>query len=252
MSSEDFYYDGSTDPFTIPAKGSLTKHVLYTKRGDADGVWGSVARTYGYDSFGNRIWAVDGSGSRTEWDYIPVTERLPRYFATGGHPADTRFVTTTGYDLVCGLRSSRTDANGIVESFSYDAFCRPFGYTHSGFGRYVNTRYENEGNPTLQAIATYEPRSSAGSEVVKRTYFDGLGRPWLAQSPGEPGTGLVRANQTAYDARGNVALVSLPFFSNETPQWTVNSYDWQDRVVRTANPDGSARTSEYQAHAVNP
>ncbi|MBK5571506.1 RHS repeat-associated core domain-containing protein, partial [Ensifer sp. SSB1] len=231
---------------------------LYTKRGDADGIWANIFRTYGYDSRGNRIWAVDGAGSRTEWDYdstytmFPVKERAPRYFATGGNAADTRFVAATGYDLVCGLPSSKTDPNGIVETFGYDPFCRPFSYTHSGSGRYVNTRYDNEGDPALQAVRTHEPRSSTGSEVIKRTYFDGLGRPWRSQSPGEPGTGQVRIVDTAYDARGNAAKIAHPRFADETAQWTVNSYDWQDRVVRTANPDGSVRTNQYQAELATP
>ncbi|MBD9623998.1 hypothetical protein IB279_13705 [Ensifer sp. ENS06] len=256
--SEDFYYDGSSNPFTPPTKGNLTKHLLYSKRGDADGIWGAVARTYGYDGHGNRIWAVDGAGSRTEWAYeptyevFPVTERGPRYFATGGNAADTRFVTSTGYDLVCGLPSSKTDPNGVVETFGYDPFCRPFSYIHSGSGRYVNTRYENEGNPGQQAIVTLEPRSSGG-EQFKATYFDGLGRPWLSSAPGEPGTGLVRVtSETVYDARSNVAQSSFPRFYGEAPQWTVNSYDWQDRVVRTVDPDGGARTNQYQIELGTP
>ncbi|AHK47396.1 YD repeat containing protein (plasmid) [Ensifer adhaerens OV14] len=252
LRSEGLYYDGATDAMTPPTKGNLTRQVAESKRGDNDGVWANVVRTFGYDSWGNRIWAVDGAGSRTDWDYdptyalYPVTERSPRYFATGGNAADTRFVTTTGYDLVCGLPSSKTDPNGIVESFSYDAFCRPFGYTHSGSGRYINTRYENEGNPAQQAIATYEAFSNGGGEQIKRSYFDGLGRPWLSSAPGEPGTGLVRITETVFDARGNVAQTAFPRFFGEAPQWTTNSYDWQDRVIRTTNPDGSARTNQYQ------
>ncbi|MBV7518870.1 RHS repeat-associated core domain-containing protein [Ensifer sp. ENS12] len=257
--SEDFEYDGSNNAMVPPTKGNLTRHWLYTKRGDADGIWGSIARTYGYDSRGNRIWAVDGAGSRTEWDYdptyamFPITERSPRYFATSGNVADARFVTNTSYDLVCGLPSSKTDPNGIVETFGYDPFCRPFFYTHSGSGRYVNTRYENEGNPGQQVIVTREPLSSGGGEQFKATYFDGLGRPWLSSAPGEPGTGLVRVtSETVYDARSNVAQTAFPRFYGEAPQWTVNSYDWQDRVVRTANPDGSARTNQYQAYVATP
>ncbi|KQW41103.1 hypothetical protein ASD02_36205 [Ensifer sp. Root1252] len=255
LRSEGLYYDGATDAMTPPTKGNLTRQIAESKRGDNDGVWANVVRTFGYDTWGNRVWAVDGAGSRTDWDYdptyalYPVTERSPRYFATGGNAADTRFVTTTGYDLVCGLPSSRTDPNGIVEGFSYDAFCRPFGYSHSGSGRYVNTRYENEGNPGQQAIATYEPLSNGSGEQIKRTYFDGLGRPWLNSAPGEPGTGLVRITETVYDARGNVAQSAFPRFYGQAPQWTVHSYDWEDRVVRTANPDGSARTSQYQVYS---
>ncbi|WP_210336735.1 toxin TcdB middle/N-terminal domain-containing protein, partial [Ensifer sp. ENS05] len=254
LQSESFYYDNSTDPLTPPTKGNLTVHLLDTKSGASDGVWVTRGRTYGYDGHGNRVWAIDGGGSRTEWDYdatyatFPVTERTPRYFATGGNAADTRFVTTTGYDLVCGLPSSKTDPNGIVETFAYDPFCRPFSYTHLGSGRYVNTRYEKEGNPGEQVIVTTESLSNGSGERFTGTYFDGLGRPWLGSAPGEPGTGLVRITmEAAYDARGNIAQTAFPRFYGEAPQWTINAYDWQDRVVRTVNPDGSARSNHYQA-----
>ncbi|AHK47397.1 YD repeat containing protein (plasmid) [Ensifer adhaerens OV14] len=254
LRSEVLYYDGAADALTPPTKGNLTQQIAESKRGDSDGIWTNVVRTFGYDGHGNRIWAVDGAGSRTEWDYdptyalFPVTERSPRYFATGGNAADTRFVTTTGYDLVCGLPSSKTDPNGIVESFSYDAFCRPFGYSHSGSGRYVNTRYENEGNPSAQAIATYEPLSNTDGEQVKRTYFDGLGRPWRMLSPGENGTGQPRITDTVYDARGNAAQTALTRFADQAAHWTINFYDWQDRVIKTVNADGSEQHHEYNAY----
>ncbi|MBD9598129.1 hypothetical protein IB270_35550, partial [Ensifer sp. ENS05] len=256
---EAYLYDGNPDSLAPPAKGNMTGLWRATRLGSADGDWRPSYASYGYDSRGNRIWAVDGAGSRTEWDYeqtyglFPVTERGPRYFATGGNAADTRFVTSTGYDLVCGLPSSKTDPNGIVETFGYDPFCRRFSYTHSGSGRYVNTRYENEGNPGQQAIVTHEPLSNGGGEQFKASYFDGLGRPWLSSAPGEPGTGLVRVtSETVYDARSNVAQSSFPRFYGEAPQWTTNSYDWQDRVVRSVNPDGSARTNQYQAYVATP
>ncbi len=123
--SEVLHYDGAGDAAAPPAKGNLTGHLLYSKRGDADNVWKSVSRNYRYDSRGNRIAAVDGAGSRTEWEYdttygmFPAKERGPRYFATGGNAADTRFVTGIGYDLVCGLPSSKTDPNGVAERFVF-------------------------------------------------------------------------------------------------------------------------------------
>jgi RHS repeat-associated protein len=247
-----FFYDNAhADNLKPPVKGNLTWENEFSALAPA---YPAVNRFHSYDSYGNLIATVDRAGNRTEWDYdtslhlFPVTERSPRYFASGGNAADTRFVTTTSYDLTCGLPSSKRDPNGIVESYTYDPHCRPFGYTNSGSGHYVNTRYENEGNPAQQRIVTYQPLSNGGGELIKSNYYDGLGRLWLAESPGEPGTGRGRITETAYDARGNAAHTALPRFYGEAPQWTVNSYDWQDRVVRTVNPDGSARTTGYQVY----
>ncbi|AHK47401.1 YD repeat containing protein (plasmid) [Ensifer adhaerens OV14] len=254
---ENYYYDNLTATSQAPTKGNLTRQSRVAKAGDVDGIWTRRDSTYGYDAVGNRVWQVDGAGSRTEWDYdttyrlFPVKERSPRYFATGGAAADTRFIATIAYDLVCGSPSSKRDPNGVVESFIYDPYCRPYEYKHSGTGRYVKTRYENEGKPATQAIATYEPRSSGAGERLTRNYYDGLGRPWRVQTPGEP-AGSARVTDQAYDARGNVAKVSVARFANEAAQWTVNSFDWQDRPVKSVNPDGSANSRQRKIYLQAP
>ncbi|PDT00522.1 hypothetical protein CO666_29945, partial [Rhizobium chutanense] len=184
----------------------------------------------------------------------PVAERAPRYFGNGTLTADSRFVSTTSYDPVCGLPATKTDWNGIVETYTYDAYCRPYGYVNAGSGNYVNTRYENEGSPTTQAVVTTSPRTNGSGEVFSRTYYDGLGRPWRVETPGASATDPARITDTVYDARGNVQKTSLIRFKaaateSETIQWTVNSYDWQDRVVKTVNPDSSQKLYQYAAQS---
>ncbi|MFS8146340.1 RHS repeat-associated core domain-containing protein [Rhizobium sp. BR 249] len=250
-SYEEYLYDGATAIATPPVKGNLTQKVAYMSVGST---LRSSPTSYGYDTYGNRISEVDAVGNRTEWDYdasyhlYPVVERGPRYFANGMLAADSRFVSTTSYDLVCGLPATKTDWNGIVETFTYDVYCRPYGYTHSGSGNYVNTRYENEGNPTLQAVLTYSPRTNGSGEVFSRTYYDGLGRPWRVETPGASATGPTRITDTVYDSRGNAYATAFPRFSNETAQWTIRSYDWQDRVIKQLNPDKTSATYNYYTY----
>ncbi|EUB98383.1 RHS repeat-associated core domain containing protein-containing protein [Rhizobium sp. CF080] len=247
---EALYYDGSADNAAPPTKGNLTILRSY-KAVEPTSV--SHNEVFTYDAYGNRVSHVDGAGSRTEWDYdatyhlYPVTERAPKYFATGGQPADTRFVSTFTNDVVCGKPATKVDWNGVTETFTYDPFCRPFNYAHSGTGKYVNTRYDNEGNPALQSVTVYEPLSTGTGDVHIRTFYDGLGRPWRVQTPGETASGQRRITDTSYDARGNVWQTAFARFANETAQWTVNSYDWQDRVVKTVNPDGSQKNYSYAA-----
>ncbi|GGG23562.1 hypothetical protein GCM10010924_61400 [Rhizobium wenxiniae] len=254
LSYEGFYYDGfgccSAPP---PVKGNLTIWDPVHKYGGVDGVWASRPVVYGYDGVGNRISQTDADGSRTEWDYDPqyqlrvVAERAPRFFATGGQPADTRFVTTSSNDNVCGKPSSKTDWNGIVETYAYDPFCRPFEYAHSGTGKYVHTRYENEGNPGTQAVVSYEASTSNGLvDLFTRIFYDGLGRPWRVQTPGDAVESPTRLSDTLYDARGNIKQTTFARFENEPAYWAVNSYDWQDRLTRTLNPDGTQKTYRYQ------
>ncbi|WP_189343808.1 MULTISPECIES: toxin TcdB middle/N-terminal domain-containing protein, partial [unclassified Mesorhizobium] len=154
-----FYDNQHADNNTPPTKGNLTWMADYND------LYGTPQKAthqfFAYDSYGNRISASNGLGHKTEWDYdatyhlYPITERAPRYFATGGQSADTRFVSSATYNPVCGLPATKTDPNGIVKTFTYDPFCRPYQVSQSVTGAYVATRFENEGNPGLQSIATY-------------------------------------------------------------------------------------------------
>jgi RHS repeat-associated protein len=251
---EGYYYDNNFDPAVPPMKGNLTHISQLTKEGSVDGVWATKWSTHGYDSYGNRTSAIDGEGSRTERDYdatyhlYPVTERAPKYFATGGQPADARFVSTFTNDVVCGKPATKVDWNGVTETFTYDPFCRSYDYNNLGSGKYVKTRYANEGNPVLQSVAVFEPWSSGTGDFYTQTYYDGLGRPWRVQTLGDTTSGPTRVVDTVYDARSNVAKTSFAYFANETAQWTINSYDWQDRVAKTVNPDGSAKTFYHYIH----
>ncbi|WP_198175555.1 toxin TcdB middle/N-terminal domain-containing protein [Rhizobium sp. NXC14] len=253
-SKEEYLYDDATAVATPPVKGNLTQKLAYMSVGSTPRV---SPTSYAYDAYGNRVSETDALGNRSEWDYdtsyhlYPVAERSPRYFANGSLAGDSRFVSSTTYDLVCGLPATKTDWNGIVETYTYDAYCRPYGYVNAGSGNYLNTRYENEGSPTTQAVVILSPRTNGTGEVFSRTYYDGLGRPWRVETPGASATGPTRITDTVYDARGNVRQTSLVRFNaaTETPQWTVNSYDWQDRVIKTVNPDSSQRLYQYAAQS---
>ncbi|MGG7536633.1 RHS repeat-associated core domain-containing protein [Rhizobium sp. 12,4] len=256
-SKEEYLYDDATAVATPPVKGNLTQKLAYMSVGSTPRV---SPTSYAYDSYGNRIAETDALGNRSEWDYdatyhlYPVAERAPRYFANGALTGDSRFTSSTTYDLVCGLPATKTDWNGIVETYTYDPYCRPYGYVNAGSGNYLNTRYENEGSPTTQAVVTSSPRTNGTGEVFSRTYYDGLGRPWQVETPGASATGPVRITETAYDARGNVQKTSLVRFKAaatepETIQWTTNSYDWQDRVIKQVNPDTSQKLYQYAAQS---
>lgn len=240
------YYDGSTDVWAVPTKGNLTLALSF---GDVYSTPQKMTRQYfAYDSFGNKIAASNDLGQRTEWDYdatyhlFPVTERAPRYFATGGQPADTRFVSTATYNATCGLPATRTDPNGIVKTFTYDPFCRPYQVSQSVTGAYAKTRFENEGNPATQALVKYTPLPNGAGEDFTRSFYDGLGRVYRVETPGETAAGARRIAETDYDPRGNVLRTAFPRFVGEAAQWTTNSYDWADRLVTTVNADASQRT----------
>ncbi|WP_164755338.1 RHS repeat-associated core domain-containing protein [Mesorhizobium sp. M7A.F.Ca.US.014.04.1.1] len=147
---------------------------------------------------------------------------------------------------MCGLPATKTDPNGLVKTFTYDAFCRPYQVSQSVTGAYTKTRFENEGNPATQALVKYTPlpngASGGAGEDFTRSFYDGLGRVYRVETPGETAASARRIAETDYDLRGNVLRTAFPRFVGETAQWTTNSYDWADRLVKTVNPDSSQRT----------
>ncbi|QPC95068.1 hypothetical protein GA829_09285 [Mesorhizobium sp. INR15] len=248
MGYDETYYDGNAGAnATAPTKGNITR-----KRSFAD-YYGSpqkeVNQYFAYDTYGNKISATDGVGDKTEWDFdatyhlYPVTQRSPRYFATGGQAADTRFVSSATYNPVCGLPSTKTDLNGVVKTFAYDAYCRPWQVSQSVTGAYAKTRFENEGNPATQALVKYTPLPNGASggavEDFTRSYYDGLGRVYRVETPGETAAGPTRIADADYDPRGNVLRTAFPRFVGDTAQWATNSYDWADRLVKTVFADAS-------------
>ncbi|MER9554386.1 toxin TcdB middle/N-terminal domain-containing protein [Mesorhizobium sp. M0323] len=241
---DETYYDGNTGANAAPpAKGNVTR-----KRSFSD-YYGSpqkeVNQYFAYDTYGNKISATNGLGHKTEWDYdatyhlYPVTQRSPRYFGTGGQSADARFVSSASYNAVCGLPATKTDVNGLIKTFTYDPFCRPYQVSQSVTGAYAKTRFENEGNPATQALAKYTPLPNGAGEDFTRSYYDGLGRVYRVETPGETAAGAKRIADTDYDLRSNVLRTAFPRFVGDTAQWTTNSYDWADRLVKAVFADAS-------------
>ncbi|MCP9229980.1 hypothetical protein NMG46_06935 [Mesorhizobium sp. LMG 17147] len=241
---DETYYDGNAGANnTPPAKGNVTRKRSFSDYYSAPQK--EVNQYFAYDLYGNKVSATNGLGHKTEWDYdatyhlFPVTQRSPRYFATGGQSADTRFVSSATYNAVCGQPATKTDVSGLVKTFTYDPFCRPYQVSQSITGAYAKTRFENEGNPATQALAKLTPLPNGAGEDFVRSYYDGLGRVYRVETPGETAAGAKRIADTDYDLRGNVLRAAFPRFVGETAQWTTNSYDWADRLVKTVYADAS-------------
>ncbi|MES0092521.1 RHS repeat-associated core domain-containing protein [Mesorhizobium sp. M0030] len=245
-------YDGQVDA-APPVKGNLTQVRSYSDYYSSPQK--ASYQYFAYDSYGNKIAAANGLGHKTEWDYdatyhlYPITERAPRYFATGGQTADTRFVSTATYNPTCGLLATKTDPNGLVKTFTYDPLCRLYQVSQSATGAYAKIRFDNEGNPATQALVKYTPlpngASGGASEDFTRSYYDGLGRVYRVETPGETTAGARRIAETDYDLRGNVLRTAFPRFVGEAAQWTTNSYDWADRLLQAVNPDSSQRNYSH-------
>lgn len=242
-----YYYDGQAAYTSPPTKGDVTRKQI--RKSHALGQ--IIYENFTYDSWGNKLSALDGAGNRTEWTYdamrhlFAVAERSPRYFANGSLPADTRHATSASFDDVCQQPLTRVDLNDVTHTYAYDAFCRLIDYRNTGTNFYRLISYFNDGAPANQSWVVYEPLPNAAGSSYLASYYDGRGRVWLEQKRGETASTPVRRTQTIYDARNNVARKSHPYFNGETPQYTETTYDWNDRPITVTHPDGASRTNFY-------
>ncbi len=251
---EYYYYDGATSNTASPVKGDLTRRLVYADypvAGPTSLQW----EYFGYDGYGNRIRSVDAEGCATETDYdplyhlFPVSERLPKYFACRGRPADSRFVVNAGFDPVCGGWQTRTDINNILHTLSRDAFCRPLDSVNTANGFTTRLRYYDDGDPNLQRIDVLTPLPGGTAFATVSSHYDGRGRTWLDVSNGATDSAPRRVTKTTFDARGNVEGRTHPHFAGEVALATSHSYDWADRLVSTINPDGTIRSFAHGLQA---
>ena len=245
-------YDPSV-PFPPPAPTGNTSWNQPPTRGDANETqdWLDTESRFisaqaGYDTQGNVTVTLDPLGRRSEIDYdttynlYPIAARNPLYFAPAN---DTRHQTSTSWDFVCGVPEVATDLNGNTTTTQYDALCRPI-RTDLPDGGFAITDYVSIGTPTAQYIQTETPPAGGTGNVWSRTYMDGFGRPWRSTARG-PTAGQDITADTAYDARGNVASQTAPYYTGDPVYTTSFDYDALDRPTRITHADANWVETAY-------
>lgn len=264
------FYEGMTD-WDQPALSCQKETVGQWISSTSSWAWSSFA----YDAYGNQTVAVGPEGQRSEQDYdttnrLFVTEtRLPKYFGSG---ADSRFKSTTQWDMACGVPTQVTDINGGNTTSVYDPLCRITRKVKPG-GNYTTTLYDIgtadaaapggiRADAVGQLIETQRPAPHAstddddwanpgstinnGTDIVwSQQYLDGFGRKWSDWNEGVVVVqGQPKDFQTqtfAFNKRGNVKYhTQLRFSGAEPAQWTNYTYDPLDRLTRITHPDGNS------------
>src|SRR5262249_31884607 len=95
-----------------------------------------------------------------------------------------------------------------------------------------------------QYIEEQSPAADGSGNQWVRTYFDGLGRTTQVVKKG-PATGQDIYVDTTYDARGNVAKQSRPYYQGGTVYNTTTNYDALNRVTKITRPDGKFVQTSY-------
>ena len=240
-------------PFPPPAPTGNTSWNQPPTRGDANEIqdWLDTESRFisaqaGYDIYGNVTVTIDPLDRRSEivydttYNLYPVAARNPLYFAPAN---DNRHQTSTTWNYVCGVPEVATDLNGNTTTTQYDALCRPT-RTDLPDGGFTLTDYVSIGTPTAQYIQTETPPAGGTGNVWSRTYMDGFGRPYRSTARG-PVAGQDITADTAYDARGNVASQTAPYYTGDPVHTTSFDYDALDRPTRTTHPDANWVETAY-------
>jgi RHS repeat-associated protein len=229
-----YRYDLAASWEQPPTKGHVTETEKWL---DAESRW-TVAPTR-YDSRGNVISVMDATNRQTQIAYDPAYQIYPQTVTNPAGEAET-----TLWDPVCGLPSQHTDANAQVTAFQSDALCRRTraDMPLSGFEA---TFYRDFGDPSRQRVVVERPPAvSGGSNQWTAQHFDGLGRGFYALAKGPSQSQSILSVRT-FNARGQIASQTAPYYAGGAPYATTIGYDALDRVVAVTHPDGHSVGKSY-------
>ncbi|MDE2385444.1 MAG: VCBS repeat-containing protein [Alphaproteobacteria bacterium] len=245
LQSESRFLDGASSTATPPTACDATQFSSW----QSGSTW--VGGGASFDGFGNQTGKWDAVGfTRQVYDaalnlYVVETDLPPYWLAT----PDTRFKTTATWDYVCGQPLTQTDLNGQVTSFQYDALCRETTRWLPG-GAWTATYYVGFGSTASWAQYVDSVQYPAGGQSAGNNhvdYLDGFGRSYAKRIDATASTHIFTA--TTYNARGQVASQTAPYFDSDPQNVTSFTYDALDRPIKTTNPDGTSTTTSYYVPA---
>jgi YD repeat-containing protein len=204
---------------------------------DTTNAW--VATTMTYDTSGNIASVTepptgDGLVRTTTTEYDSTFKTYPTKVTNAlGHAVQRSYNAD-------GLIAAVIDVNGHSTAATYDVFGRKVGETRADGGT-TSYSYMNYGDPWSQANWT---RTTVGSQVLESAeLFDGAGFKYRVSTSGDEGRTV--CVDSAKDAAGRTAQVSLPHFCGEPARWTTTTYDIAGRPSTVSAPDGNVTTYAY-------
>lgn len=258
LSEIKYFYDGASSCTApsgnlIPTKGHVTK-VERWLNGGTNPVIGMA-----YNNYGSATCTRDPKGNTTNLAYDP-TSTFPLTSTNAlGHVTTSTYYGVNGVAMDTGLYGqvkSVTDSNGRTVISTYDALGRNLATTTPD--GLVSTMAYNYGGTFVVGTQNIQSTTSGGgltTNLVTKTYFDGLGRTTKKESPGAADGGgalKVLVTETQYDARGLVKQSSLPYIQgteSATGRWSTMTYDALGRPIQSTNPDNTSSRICYNGWA---
>lgn len=224
---------------TVDYAYNNTNGLLQTQTVEPDQAAYKSVTTYTYDTFGNVLTktVAVGNTSRSE----SYTYESGRFVKT--HKDVLGLITTSVYDPVSGLLSSKTDINGDVTSYTYDGFGKIKTMSQSSASdNSISTGWTwSNGSPAYSMVLRTE---TTGDGQVVKTWYDALGRE--IQTSHKNFSGKEVYTTTSYDAQGRAVKVSEPYFSggaSSSIQYHTSQYDDYGRIGKQITPLGTVTYS---------
>jgi RHS repeat-associated protein len=211
-----------------PVTGLRTQETI-----EPDGGVLRLDASYTYDGFGNILsstQATPGQQSRTTSTTYSTDGRFPLTTTNAlGH------VQSRTFDALTGNVLTKTDANGLVTRYEYDALgrqvreIRPDNTETRTFYRLVIG--STTGAPPRAVHYTVTQSSGSAPSTV---WYDRLDREIRSDSTALDGRTI--SNHKVYSAAGTMLAMSAPYFAGDSPLYTNKEYDAALRPTKETSP----------------
>ncbi len=234
LTSHEMLYDGAGAWTPAPTVGDVTKVRNLLLPGGT-----YVAKTFGYDAYGNQTSATDETSRATTTTFDGTDHLFP---VSVSNPSNE--TVTTDWDKSCGAPTQGTDPNSQSTTMQYDALCR-LTRTDGPLGAFETRAYLNLGDANAQHMRVEtNPPTGASGNLFSEAYTDGLGRAYLTKNRG-PSPAQTIVTETTYNARGGVATTTAPYYEGDLQEVTEYEYDSQDRSKGVRHPDNTTVATSF-------
>jgi RHS repeat-associated protein len=208
--------------------------------------------THEYDAFGNKM-KVTVTGLKNAPPSTVQESRTTetQYDSQGRFPLWTKNALGHqefyGHDPVFGLKTSLIGPNNLPTTWTYDSFGRKLSETRAD-GTQTSRAYDFCNSTDCPHGGFIETVTASGSAPAIQ-YHDALQR--VIRTGTVSLTGQPVYQDTVYDARGNVASKTRPYFAGGIAQASSYDYDALGRPIKEQAPDGGIVEYFYSGFARN-
>jgi len=221
------------------ARGNRTsKHVWLNTGGTLDTHWQ-------YDDAGQVRGAQDIKGNWTTFGYDSATDSCLTSTIYPVQANGSNLAESSTCDPYTGLRSTSTNLNGVLTTYTYDAMMRPTGsIVTAGSNLAAKTTIAYGFNGSHQTVTTTETATPNPDLVTVKT-LDGYGRT-LSETLAN-GAHI----DTTYDALGRTHSVSNPYFSTSEQTYGITTYGYDALNRMTSRQLPSTASAHLYSYSNN-